>query len=291
MYRLYALAAKVIPHLPYGFVLALARMIGLVAWLIAGSARRNATANMLHVLGPHIRATRAGRRRLRRTVRGIFQNSARNYLEVLYLPHMQPEKILSELQDITGIEHFEEAWAKGKGIILVSAHMGPFNHMAQWFWAKRYSVTIPVEHLKDERMLDLVLSLRRRQGVNFTPLGGSAPIRAMIAALRKNEVVLITGDRAVVGESVERNFFGAPARLPFGPFTLAQRTGAIMVSAIGWHETRNRMGGRFAPITLALPEDQRHDPDKLHCKAIEAMEEVIRAHPDQWMVFEPVWKE
>lgn len=291
MYRLYSLAAKVVPHLPSWFVLALTRAIGLVAWLIASSARRHATANMLHVFGPDIQATRAGRRRLRRTVRRIFQSSAHNYLEAFSLLRKKPQDVMRVLSDIAGIEHLEEALAKGKGVILISAHLGPFEYLAQWFPIRGYSVTIPVEHLKDERMLDLVLSLRRRQGVNFIPLGGSVPIRVMIAALRKNELVLITGDRAVVGESVERNFFGAPACLPFGPFTLAQRTGALMVSAIGWREMSTRIGGRFAPISLALPEDQRLDPDKLQCKAIEAMEEAIRAHPDQWVVFEPVWKE
>lgn len=271
--------------------MALARVIGLVAWLVAAKARRQATANMLHVLGPDIRATSAGRRRLRKTVRGMFQNNARNYLELLYLSHVKPEEVLYALQDITGIEHLEEALAQGKGVIITSAHVGPFNYMAQWFAAKGYAVTIPVEHLKDERMLNLTLKLRAERGVNFTPLGGSAPLRAMIAALRKNELVLITGDRAVVGESVERMFFGAPARLPLGPVTLAQRTGAIVVGGIGWRGTNRRLGGHFFPVSLSLPEEERFNVDKLHGKIVEVMEEVIQTHPEQWVVFSPVWEE
>ena len=290
MYRLFAFAAKVVPRLPRGLVLALARLIGLVAWLVAGKARRQATANMLHVSGADIRATRAGRRKLRKTVRGMFQNNVRNYLEVLYPPLSKPEEILHSLRDISGIEHLEEALALGKGVILVSAHVGPFNTLTQWFAAKGYNVTIPVEHLKDERMLDLMLELRRARGVNFIPLGGSAPLRAMIAALRKNELVLITGDRAVVGESVERIFFGAPARLPLGPVTLAQRTGAMIVGAIGWREPQKLIGGQFSAVSLALPEEDRSNADKLHARIVEVMEEAIRAHPEQWVVFSPVWE-
>ena len=290
MYRLFAFAAKTVPRLPLRLVLALSRLIGLVAWLLARKARRQATANILHVLGSDIRSTRDGRRKLRKTVRGMFQNNVRNYLEVLYLPSSKPEEILYSLHGITGIDHLEEALARGKGVILVSAHVGPFNTLAQWFVAKGYSVTIPVEHLKDERMLDLMLELRRGRGVNFTPLGGSAPLRAMIAALRKNELVLITGDRAVVGESVERTFFGAPTRLPLGPVTLAQRTGAMIVGAIGWRETQKGVGGHFFPVSLALPEDDRSNADKLHARIIEVMEEAIKAHPEQWVVFSPVWE-
>ncbi len=221
----------------------------------------------------------------------MFQNNVRNYLEVLYLPSSKPEEILHSLPGITGLEHLEEALARGKGVILVSAHVGPFNTLTQWFVMMGYNVTIPVEHLKDERMLDLLLDLRRRRGVNITPLGGSAPLRAMIAALRKNELVLITGDRAVVGESVERTFFGAQARLPLGPVTLAQRTGAMIVGAIGWREPQKRVGGRFSPVSLALPEEDRSNADKLHSRIVEAMEEAIKAHPEQWVVFSPVWED
>ena len=56
MYRVFRLASIVIPRLPRGFVLALSQVIGLVAWLVAGNARRQATINMRHVLGPEMQA-------------------------------------------------------------------------------------------------------------------------------------------------------------------------------------------------------------------------------------------
>ncbi|HEV2582993.1 MAG TPA: hypothetical protein VGT44_19190, partial [Ktedonobacteraceae bacterium] len=127
--------------------------------------------------------------------------------------------------------------------------------------------------------------------VNFAPLGGSAPLRAIIAALRKNEVVLITGDRAIVGESVERDFFGARTRLPSGPISLALRTGAMVVGAVGWYKRRGRIGGHFTPISLAMPEEERVNEERLHTKVVEMMEREIRCHPEQWLVFAPVWED
>ena len=121
-------------------------------------------------------------------------------------------------------------------------------------------------------------------------IAGMPRLRAIIAALRKNEIVLITGDRAVVGESVERAFFGEPARLPLGPVTLAQRTGALIVGAIGWREAQKRVGGQFFPVSLALPKEERSNADKLHARIVEVMEEAIKAHPEQWVVFSPVWE-
>lgn len=289
MYRLYHFASLVLPYLPRSFVKALARVIGFIAWLVAVRTRKQATVNLRHVFGNAIQDTKAGRRMLRKTVRRMFQNNARNYLDVFSFPRMTQDKLWEVMRNISGDQHLEEALALGKGIVIVSAHIGPFNFLIKWFSAKGYEVIIPVEHLKDERMLELMLKLREAKGVQFLPLGGSMPLRSMIQALHQNKVVLITGDRAIVGESVEKPFFGAKARLPIGPITLAKRTGAAIVGAFGWYESSNSIGGRFFPVSLALPEQERGDEEALHSKVVEVMEEAIKLHPEQWLVFSPVW--
>lgn len=289
MYELYHFASIIVPRLPRKFVMTIGKMIALAAWLIAHKARKQAAANMLHVLGPEVRSTRAGRRKLRRVVRGMFQNNVRNYLEMLYLPYMSPEEINRSMH-IEGSEHLEAALALGKGVILFSAHCGPFDYIIQWLAIKGYEVTVPVERLKDERMLDLLLKLRRSKGLHHIPLGGNAPLRAIIQALRKNQIVLITADRAIQGESVEKPFFGALARLPIGPVELSQRTGAPLLGGFGWHSS-HICEGHFVPLSLELSEEQRKNTDALMGGMIERMEQAISAHPEQWLVFAPVWKD
>lgn len=288
MYNIFRFASLVIPRLPRWLVLPLAEVIGLLAWLVANKARKQVTANMIHVLGPEALTTRSSRRQLRRSVRGIFRNSARNYLEIFYLPYTRPQQIMDHL-DIRGLEHLEAALALGKGVILVSVHLGPFEYLVHWVAIKGYQMTVPVERLKDQRMLDLMLKLRSSHGIHFIPLGGTAPMRSIIQALRKNELVLITADRSVQGESVEKLFFDEPAHLPIGPVSLSQRTGAPLVGAFGWRSSRTRITGDFIPISLELTEEQRANADTLMCALIERMEQAIKAHPEQWVVFSPVW--
>jgi len=289
MYRLYRFASIVVPRLPHRFVQSLSLLIGFLAWLFARGARKQATINMRHVLGPQIQSTPAGRRTLRRTVRKMFYYSARNYLEALYLPYLKREELLSRLTYKGGLEHLDAALARGKGVILLSTHFGPFEYIVQWFAFENYSLTIPVEHLKDERMLELALKLRSREGLQFLPLGGSGPLRSMMQALKKNQIVVIAIDRAIVGENVEKPFFGSLARFPSGPISLSLRTGAALVSGFGWYGTHNQMGGHLVAISLALNEDERSDPDKLLERIIEVTEENIRARPEQWVMFAPVW--
>jgi len=243
---------------------------------------------MTHVLGKDVVGSNSGRRRLRRTVIRMFQNNVRNYLDLFTLPYISSEKILN-VMDIEGIEHLEQALALGKGVILFSAHFGPFNYLAQWISIKGYQLIIPVEHLKDERTLDLTLKLRNSQGVQFLPLGGSAPMRTIIKALRNNQIVLITADRAVEGESVEKLFFGEPARLPIGPVALSQRTGAALVGACGWYTSRTRIEGKFVPLTLELSEVEQKNTDTVMCALIDRLEQYIKPHPEQWVVFSPIW--
>jgi lauroyl/myristoyl acyltransferase len=288
MYKLFKFASVIIPRLPRWFVSVLADITGLAAFFIATKARKQATSNMIHVLGKEVVETSVGRRRLRHIVLQMFQNNVRNYMDLFTLPYIPPEKILDSI-NIECVEHLEKALALGKGVILFSAHLGPFNYLAQWLAIKGYQLTIPVERLKDERTLDLILKLRNSKGVQFVPLGGSTPIRTFIKALRNNQIVLITADRAVEGESVEKLFFDEPALLPIGPVLLSQRTGAALVGGCGWHATRTRIGGKFVPLTLELTEEERMNTDIVMSALIERLEMYIKAHPEQWIVFSPVW--
>src|SRR6266568_7937710 len=210
MYILFLWASRIMPKVPGWLLRWLAAVIAPLVWLCALPARKRATANAVHVLGTEILATRAGRRRLHRIVRGMFYTNVRNYLEAFALPGMSGEELLGCLT-IENEEVFHKVLQQGKGVLLFSVHLGPFEYLSQWFAVKGYPCVIPVEPLKDERLLKLWVGLRSSQGVKFLPLGGSAPMRAILQALRQNQIVLLAADRAIVGESEIHDFFGTPA--------------------------------------------------------------------------------
>lgn len=288
MYYFFLWASWIVPRLPRRLLRALPGLLGPLAWLLAFGPRKQATRNARQVLGPAIAQTRAGRRRLRRVVRGMFRHSISNYLDAFMMPFVKNQEVLHRLF-IVNENHLKEALALNKGAILFSAHFGPFEYLARWFTTQGYQVVIPVENLKDERLLRLMLDLRNSSGVKYIPLGGSAPMRTIIQALRANQVVLITADRAVEGESVLKDFFGAPARMPIGPVNLSIRTGAPLVGALGWHLANGRINGEFIRLTLALSEEERRQPDIVEEALIKELERVISVHPEQWAVLSRIW--
>ncbi len=291
MYHLFRFATRILPWIPRRLAYALGNVLGLIAWLIARKARRQATKNMIHVLGAQVRETRAGRRRLRRTVKGMFVHTMRNYLELFTLQSLSSEKILRNIS-IKGWEHLSAALAQGKGVIIFVAHQGPFDYIIQYMGIKGYDVTIPVEHLEDQRMLNLLLDLRRSHGIQYLPLAGSAAMRTILHKLRDNKIVLIASDRAIEGKSIEADFFGAPARLPVGPIKLAQRTGAALLVGVNCYRMPQGLAtGQWLPLSLELTDEQRTDTASMMQTLIEKFEDSIRKHPEQWVAFTPIWLE
>lgn len=288
MYYLFRFIMIVLAKIPRRFVRPLGTVVGLIAWLVATKARRQATRNILHVLGPQVQETRAGRKRLRRTVQGMFVNNVRNYLKLFSLRSHSSEEILRNIH-VEGVEHLDAALALGKGVILFAAHQGPFDYIVQYMGIKGYDLTIPVERLKDPRMLKLILDLRNSHGIDYIPLGGSAPMRTIVQKLRDNKIVLIVADRAIEGQSIETDFFGAPARLPIGPVRLAQRTGAALVGACCYCTPQGLATGRWVPLSLELTDEQRSNTDSLLRAMIEKIEQFICEHPEQWTAFSPIW--
>lgn len=290
MYNLFLLAIRIVPWLPTWLIEVIARISGWIAWFVATKAREQATRNMLHVLGPQVLDTPTGRRKLRYTVQAMFCNNVLNYLTMFSLAAHKPTRILRELH-IEGREHLDAALACGKGVILSSMHIGPFNYLFQWIALSGYDLTIPVEHLKDPRMLDLITSLRGKHGTHILPLQGSSSMRMVFQKLHSNKIVLLTSDRAIEGQSSEMPFFGATARLPVGVAQLAKRTGATIVGASGWRTPEGKIYGRFFPLSLALSEEQAMNTDEVQRAIVTLMEQNIAGYPDQWMAFAPIWTE
>jgi KDO2-lipid IV(A) lauroyltransferase len=288
VYEIFRWAAKIVPKLPRGLRQNLAVVIGTLGWLSARRQRERVTANVAQVLGPSIPHTLFGFMQTQRIVRRVFCNCIRNYLDLLALPAVTRQEIVANL-DVKGVENLEAALALGRGVVLFSAHLGPFEYLPAWFSARGYRMVIPVEKLRDERLLHLMVDLRRRNGADFVPLDGPKAIRTMYDALSNNQLVLITADRAVAGESVVTDFFGAPARLPQGPVDLSLRSGAPLVGAFGWRSAGGRMAAEFTPLTLALPPDQSDKREVLQAALTRQLEKIVRAHLDEWVVFEPIW--
>lgn len=311
-YYAFRFAAWVAPRLPGWLARGTGNLAGLAMWALAPGVRRRVGATLRHIPAlAHDDARRAW------AVRQVFQHRALNYVDLFRVPHLAPEVIARGFQ-VEGRDLFDAARARGRGVVLLAAHLGNFEYAAAYVGDAGTPVTLLVERLRPERLYALVRDLRSHHGVRAVPADSTETLRALYAALRRGEIVLITGDRDVLGSGLETPLFGELARLPTGPALLAQRSGAVLMGAFSWREAGGSWGGRFVPIALdemdAPPSAgvaggstafaggsgsatalrvrvrDRAGVARLVAPVARALEEQIAAHPEQWVAaLAPIW--
>jgi KDO2-lipid IV(A) lauroyltransferase len=172
-----------------------------------------------------------------------------------------------------------------KGVIFVSAHLGNWELGAAALAALGYRFNAVALWVPDEKLNNLYQHYRMSRGIHPIPFGRAA--RECIAALRRNEVVAVIGDRDFSAANRTVEFFGRPARLPEGPAKLALATGAPLLPTFMV---------RLPDDTFAYIVDEpiwadksRQTVDDIMRQVAVALERVIRQHSEQWFLFHDLW--
>jgi phosphatidylinositol dimannoside acyltransferase len=271
-----ALAVRVPPRLAYPTL----DRLGELAWALSPRARRVVESNLRHVVPSW--------RHRRRAARGVFRHAARNYYDTFRIPRLSRAELEALVQS-HGWEHVDAALARGRGVIMVGAHLSSVGLAAQAIAARGYTVQVPVEPIEPPELLRLLVRLRAGFGLRVVPLGPKLGAE-LLAALRRNEVVGLIVDRNLTGSAVTVPFFGAPARLPAGPALLAIRSGAPILPGIALRRPDGRFAGVIEPpISFTRSGSNRKDVDAITRAIAARLEYYIRRHPEQWTVFQPVW--
>jgi KDO2-lipid IV(A) lauroyltransferase len=228
---------------------------------------------------------------VRRAAACAFHCQALNYVDLMRLGRVtlaehDAELVLGDLRPLlTGI-------AAGKGVIVISAHLGNVDYVVQWLVLQGYCVHTAMERLRPRRLFDLVRCQRESAGLHLHPAEPGA-LGALTAALRRGAVVALLADRDVSGTGQPVQFFGAPARLPTGAVLLGLRTGAPLVPAFAYRLHDARLFASTGPaVTLTRGSRGLHDDLQHGLQVVtRLLEEGIARAPEQWVVFEPIRKD
>jgi len=282
-YYIYRFLGALVPHIPPRIGYAIFRLLGDFAYSSSATDRENVHDNLRHVLG-----TEADPAQIEEVARRVFRNQACNYYDLFRVASLRSEQI-ERLVTTHGWERVDRALSDGKGLIVVSAHFGNVDVVAQVFATRHYPVTVAAEHLQPEELYQYVVSLRASKGIRLIP--ADRFLRPLYRALRSNEIIGLAVDRNLTGTGTLTEFFGSPALLPDGPVRLALRTGAPLMPAFGLR----RADGTFeafleAPLQLENTGDSSKDVRSGMAKVVAVLEEYIARYPEQWVMFQPVWK-
>jgi len=185
-----------------------------------------------------------------------------------------------------GEEKIGEALEKGKGVLLISAHVGNWEAAGQLLNKFDTTVNIVMMDVEHERLKGYMESVMNERRLNIIPIGDDlSHLVAIRQAFAKNEIVAMHGDRFVAGQRTEPvDFFGKPAHFPLGPFSLATKLRVPALFVFCMKESDRR----YHFYAYDSPENQ-NEPSILLQRFVSLLREKVEAYPKQWYNYYDFW--
>ncbi len=271
------LLVRVARRAPLRLLYAVSDILGTLAWAATPQLREVTRDHMRHVLGSD-----ASSARIDRAARGCVRSAVRYYADFAYGANHVPRPFESS----EGLEHITRASEAGRGVIILSAHLGNPESISYATAALGLDLLILTEPLQPHAVHDFVHAIRAiaAPGVRYVPadLGG---VRAALEHLRSGGALAVLGDRDVLGNGDPLTFFGERARLPGGIADLALRTGAAVVPGVALRTARGGIRAVVHPPLDLAGLDREH----ARVRIARALEAGITLAPDQWFPLSPIW--
>lgn len=219
-----------------------------------------------------------------RMATGVFYSIARLLVNFARFPQMTRENVGRVIR-YEGLENFEQARARGKGVLVATAHLGNWELSAfahAWMTAPMHVVVRPLDNAR----LDAFVEKRRALSGNDI-IEKKEAARDILRALRKGDAVGILIDQnSSLDQGVFVEFFGKKACAHSAFVKLAHHSGAAVVPGFAmWHEDEQRYVIHFYP-EIEMSGDVQEDTQRVHS----FLEVVIRKYPDQWLWIHRRWK-
>jgi Kdo2-lipid IVA lauroyltransferase/acyltransferase len=223
-------------------------------------------------------------------LRGVFISLGRQLAELCQFPKYTPENV-DEVVVYDGLENYERAYARGKGVLFLTAHFGAwelsaFAHSLHGHWL--HIVMRPM----DNEFLDRLLEHYRTMHGNKT-VAKDDFVRGLLAAMKAGETVGILMDTNMTPpQGVFVDFFGIPACTASGLARIALRTDAAVVPGFTiWDPALQKYRLRFDPArALIRTGDLEADIAANTQIFTKVIEDYVRRHPEQWLWVHRRWK-
>jgi KDO2-lipid IV(A) lauroyltransferase len=275
---------KILGVLPRPLARAFAIALAQVVYLLHFRLRQVGMRNLAMVFPEKSEAERA------RILRGVFTSLGRQLAELCQFPRYTRENV-DEVVVYDGLENYERAYARGKGVLFLTAHFGgwelsAFAHSLHGHWL--HVVMRPM----DNEYLDRLLQSFRTMHGNKT-VAKDDFVRGLLAAMKSGETVGILMDTNMTPpQGIFVDFFGIPACTASGLARIALRTDAAVVPGFTiWDPSLRKYRLRFDPaLELVRTGDLEADIAANTQMFTKVIEEYVRKYPEQWLWVHRRWK-
>jgi len=215
---------------------------------------------------------------------GTYRSIARMLESFAKFPSITRENV-GEWIRYDGLENFEAAERRGRGVLIATAHLGNWELSAFAHALMTAPMHVVVRPIDNPRVDNLIESRRALSGNHVISKRDAA--RDILRALKSGEAVGILIDQNTLPEEgVFIDFFGEKACANAAFAKIAHHTGAAVVPGYALYCSKERRYIlRFDP-EIEMTGDVAADTQRIHSH----LECVIRAHPDQYLWIHRRWK-
>jgi KDO2-lipid IV(A) lauroyltransferase len=220
---------------------------------------------------------------------GTFESLGRHLGFVSHFNEFSPERV-REFVEVVGKENFDEAFARGRGVLFFTGHFGSWEVFNLLPPAFGHTMNILVRRIDNPLVENFVDNLRTRLGCKTLDKSQSA--RQMFRVLRKGELLGILADLNVQEkEGVFVDFFGVPASTTTGIAKLALATNAAVLPAFAvWNEAKGKYVVHLEPaVEYEKTDDADADVKNLTQDITRVVERYVRSFPEQWLWIHKRW--
>src|ERR1700677_221210 len=259
-------------------------LVGRIALLLTPRLRRAGDLN-LRLAFPQ--KTAAERQQILRT---LYRNLGWLLAEFCQMPRYTPECAQRFIR-YEGLEHYLAAREHGKGVLILTGHLGAWELSSFYHSLMGYPMSIVIRRLDNPLVDNLVNHIRCLHGNQVLHKDDFA--RGLLASMRRGETVGILMDTNMTPpQGAFVDFFGHLACTGSGMARVAIKTGAkVLPGFLLWDEATQQYVLRFG-AALDLPVSDDTEADALAHTALftRVIEEYVRQYPDQWLWVHRRWK-
>jgi len=263
----------------------LGKLVALIVYVFSRKDRKGLAFNLSLALGrPPADPS------IRKTIRQIFKNYGHYMIDFFLMPQLPPHKLTRFFAEFKGEDILQRALAKGKGVILLTAHLGNWEFGSIFLRFRDYPLNVVALAHNTYLTNALVNSLRRNQAVKVIEVDRSSFSGIeILRCLRNNEIVAMIGDRDFFGSGRHIEFFGKKVSFPVGPVVVAMKSGAALIPAFVLRQSDGRYFGVLEEAVPFLMEGDRDDVIERNLgKTARVFERYIRSYPEQWYCPYPI---
>lgn len=271
--------------LPLRWSMKTGEILGLLLFYLWESRRKVAIQNLSKSVSANAITTSEHAEEI---IRNNFKNLGRSFVEVIKIFFGFGKGIIDSV-DIEGIDNFQNAESKGKGIIYITGHCGNWELLATALSVKVSEISVVARPIDNPYINNFVERVRKKFGNSVIYKKGA--LKPIMQTLKNNGCVGILMDQAVLrNEGVVIDFLGRGAWTTKMPALIARKTAAAVLPVF-IHRTLEGHRLKIYPEAELSQSNDRDTAIKEDTKCFSSfIENYIKEHPTEWLWIHKRWK-